>query len=897
MSTHRSRWRQLLAVMAGVAAATTAVPVFAAPTSVGVAKAWAPNQDDSLLFDVRLAQYRLGEGVRGYATPSGTCVDFADMIQTLDLPIRLDKKSRRATGWMFQEGRTLSIDRDANTVQIMNNKSDLAPETIRDTPEGWCVAVPVLARWLGLQISEDKNNAVLVLHSDTKLPLQNAMERKAKAAGIRPQMAFDLKTLPQAKVIYAGIKPPAIDVVASVGGRRDRQAGSAANINYEIYASGEVGKVAYDARIASDQRGVPSSLRVRAYRTDPNGGLLGRLHATHVEVGDVSGISTALVSQSSTGRGFMLTNRPIERPDSFSMTHFTGELPMGWDAELYRNNQLLAFSEGRADGRYDFQNVALLYGQNRFEIVLYGPQGQIKREQHLVTVGGNSIPPKDTYYWAGINENGHDLVNLSRQVLPGQGGWRGAFGLERGVNSKMSVALTFQSLTLAMGGRHYYLEEAIRRAIGPALFEVSESSELGDGGLALRASMLAQFGNTYVSLETINARDGYQSDRILPGVTGIHTATIDQSVKLGTTYFPIHLESRYTTTTSGLNTLDTSARLSANLGRWLMTGEVDYIKSASRNGPPLPDQIDAALLANVRIGGLRVRGEVRAEIAPTARLTTVSLVGEWLAGHDERTSAHWRAELGYDQSLSRGRAALGYVKQFKKIAVTATGEVATDGSVAAGLSLAFSLGGNGHGGMRITSAKQASSGSVRVRVFRDLNHNGVHDPGEPWEKGVLVTTGHIPVNDSTNADGEVIVDGLQPFIPLLVGIDTSTLADPLMHPETVGLVITPRPGVLQTIELAVATAGEVEGTLVKPGGGRLEGVDVELVDPAGVVIGHARSEYDGYLLFENVPYGNYTLRLAKLSADALRVSPSLNARAAVADQSPRVNLGTIAISK
>ena len=50
---------------------------------------------------------------------------------------------------------------------------------------------------------------------------------------------------------------------------------------------------------------------------------------------------------------------------------------VGWDAELYRNGQLLAFAENRADGRYEFIDVPLLYGQNRFEVVLYGPQGQI----------------------------------------------------------------------------------------------------------------------------------------------------------------------------------------------------------------------------------------------------------------------------------------------------------------------------------------------------------------------------------------------------------------------------------------------------------------------------------------------------------------------------------------
>ena len=237
------------------------------------------------------------------------------------------------------------------------------------------------------------------------------------------------------------------------------------------------------------------------------------------------------------------------------------------------------------------------------------------------------------------------------------------------------------------------------------------------------------------------------------------------------------------------------------------------------------------------------------------------------------------------------------MRQFKKVALTASGEVASDGSVAAGLSLSFSVGSNGHGGFRMTAEKQASHGAVLVRVFRDLNHNGVHDAGEPWEKGVLVTTGHVPVTDTTNAQGEVIVDGLQPYIPVLVGIDGSSLADPLMQPETVGLVVTPRPGIMQEIELAVATSGEVDGTLVRSGGGHLEGVDLELVDSSGHVIAHTRSEYDGYVLFDGVPYGRYKMRIAKLSAEAIRLNPDLGLVVDVGEKTASVHLGAITVGK
>ena len=160
---------------------------------------------------------------------------------------------------------------------------------------------------------------------------------------------------------------PSVDVAASLAFVNDKRGGSNLAARYEIFASGEALRHSFDARLSSDENGLPESLRLRAYRSDPTGQLLGPMHATHYALGDVGLLATGLVSQSSVGRGAVVTNRPIERPESFDRTDFRGDLPAGWDAELYRNGQLLAFATPNAAGRYEFLDVALQYGSNRFE--------------------------------------------------------------------------------------------------------------------------------------------------------------------------------------------------------------------------------------------------------------------------------------------------------------------------------------------------------------------------------------------------------------------------------------------------------------------------------------------------------------------------------------------------
>ncbi|MEH6714898.1 carboxypeptidase regulatory-like domain-containing protein [Parasphingorhabdus flavimaris] len=870
--------------------AISAASLFLAPPALAASE-WTASDDDALLFDLRSGKYRLGDGVRGYQTDAGICVDLADMIMAMDIPLRLDKKSRRATGWIFSETQTLTIDRDSNIVQKVNTKAKLQAGQIHDVPEGWCVDLKSLSDWLDVELEPDLSNALLTIESDTQLPFERALERKEQAAKIRPRNSFDLSALPQSSEPYRFWRTPSVDAVVSAGGLKDKRSGQQFDLRYELYASGEVGKASFDARLSSNNSGVPENLRLRAYRTDPKGNLLGPLKATHFALGDVSTISTPLVSQSVAGRGALVTNRPVERPDSFDRTSFRGELPSGWDAELYRNGQLLAFAENRTDGRYEFLDVPLLYGQNRIEIVLYGPQGQVRRDTKIIPVGLDSIPPRDTYYWAGINEAGEDLIRLGAFVPIRQAGWRGGFGVERGINTKTSVAASLFSLQID-GNRHNYLEGSVRRAVGPALLELSASSNL-DQGTAFRGQLLGQLGNSYISAESLWARGNFVSDQIGENVESRHSLSVDHSFKIGGRAVPFHIDTQYETRSDGRDSLDVTGRMSLNFNRLSLTGELNWEKRFSDVGPDPPDRLDARVLANGRIGKVRLRGEAVYRLAPEKRFERVNFTGEWRAG--ERSD--WRAELGYDAGLDRGRAGIGIIRRFDKFSLTASAEAATDGSVAAGLNLAFSLGPDPRNGkFRFSSNKLADNGQAMAIVYRDENRDGIRQSNEPLVENVELTAGQSVALTATDINGRAIIDNLQPFRPVLIGIDSSSLANPYVQPALPGVVITPRPGVAVTVELPLVSAGEVEGTLVRKGGGTISGVGLELVDVEGRVVREAQTEFDGFFLFDGVPYGSYAVRIAKLSAQAIQVSTTLLTRVVVDEDNQVARMGTVTVT-
>ncbi len=873
-------------------AASAAAAVFV-PAPVAAA-GWSPNADDEWLFDIRVNQFSVGDGVRGYQTDTGICVDLADIVIAFDLPVRVDKKSRRATGWLLEEARTFTLDRESNIVQIMNKRVPVSASDVRDTPEGWCVDVKLLAAWLNVDLKTDLSNSTLMISADRKLPFELAAERKSRAAKIQTAQSFDLKSLPQAKDPYRFWRTPSVDVSIAVSARKTARGDDVAfGRSWDLFASGEIAKASFDARISSDANAVPNRLRLRAFRKDVDGGLLGPLKATQFEIGDISSPSTAIAVQSTAGRGGFISNRPLTREASFDRTSFRGELPEGWDAELYRNGLLIGFQQSRGDGRYEFLDVPLLYGQNRMEVVLYGPQGQERRDTRMIPVGPDAIPPRETYYWAAVQDAGQDLILLDDSAAPfANRGLRGGFGFERGIDTRTSIAASFMTSQIK-GVRQYFAEGLVRRAIGPALLELAAAGNF-KGGSAVRGQMLAQFGETNVSAESVWQFGGFVGERVDPNLRSSHVITMDHDFKLGRTSLPISLQASYREQINGDKSLNASARVSFNINRINASTELIWDQQKRAFGSDPPPAIKAVTRLSGRVGGLRLRGEARFGITGGFAFQESKLTGDWRAGE----KSDLRAELSYQAGNKRTRAALSYTRRFDKFSLSGQVDGSTDGSIGALVTLGFGLGPNPRdGGFRISGEKLASSGQVSALVFIDENADGIRQPDEPVEQAVELTAGMSSKGKPTDKNGHAFVDGLTPFVPVMIGIDTDSLPDPFVQPATSGVVVTPRPGVPLRVELPLVAAGEISGSLLRDDGKSLSGITIEVVDKNGRVIRQALTEYDGYFVIESVPYGTYSLRVAPSVAAAFNLDSAISKAAVLDKANSMIDLGPLSVKQ
>ena len=867
----------LLALCAGSLAASAPAP---APT----AAPWTADPDEQFILDVSIRQLRLGDTVRAYNPPEGPCVVLGDFLTALDVPMRIDLGAKKASGWAFKESNRITIDYAGLKASYGTKSEAIAPGTIRETPEGWCVQTSALTRWFGIGVAPVTSGSVLVLQSEAKLPVELAMERQQRAARIH-HASFDLSGLPQVKIPYRMWRTPALDFVVSGGVTYRAQDGARVDRQSSVYAAGEVAHLSYDAQVTTTSTGKPNLLRVRAFRSDPDGHLLGPLKATHVGFGDVEGFDSRLTGTVAAGRGAVLTNRPLTARTAFDRTRIEGDLPTGWEAEIYRNGELLGFAKSDSSQRYVFDDVQLLYGENTIRVVLYGPQGQVREREQLLNVGQDEVPKGKTWYWVGANQPGRDLVRLEKPpdqaALPSA---QASVSLEHGLDTRTSVGVLARAM-LIDDQRLTFVEGTVRRSVGGAILEVSAARE-SQGGTSAHAQLLGKFGPVYVNVEALIANDfhlrGGETQTLREG-----RIALDAPVKVGKLLLPIHADAHLADRADGTRVLEAATRLSANIDRFNLGTEVRYRKDYVTAGPAPAGELTMALLGSGRIGHVRIRGQSEFDVTPSTRFRSAELSAYWSASEH----SDWEGALTYDRIEHHARARVTHILRLDSLALAISGEAASNGDLAVGFNLNFSL--DALHGITLSRRPLAEGGMVHATVYRDLNDNGARDPGEPLEKGALITTGTRQAERKTDASGSVTVGGLTAYVPVPVGVDVTSLEDPMLVPKKALQVVVPRPGIPADVQIGLVGGGDIEGALMKSGELGFEGIDLELVDSGGKVVGTARTDFDGFFLFDRVAYGHYTLRVSAASAAAANIPTDLGLSVEVTPDRSVVRLGSI----
>ena len=826
----------------------------------------AGDLDDAhlVILELRLGNRVLSPGMIAFQHDQTVLLPLGALTDLLEFAIDVSPLSGRATGWFIRESRRFELDLRSASV-VSEGRQGACPATrAASDPDDIYVDAALLAEWFPVDIDVDVNQLLARLEARELLPLQSRLKREEIRERQLTADAYQTR-LPLHKTSYKDFTWPLIDANLEYRGRHPSM-----SPRFSLQSTGDLAGVTTKTYVShSDGARVIETARLTAGRSDSDGELLGPLYATQFDMGDLYAPSLPLVLNGHLGRGGLLTNRPLRRPDRFDTTNLAGDGTPGWEVEIYRNNVLLDFGEVDESGRWLFEDVPMIFGRNVFRIMIYGPQGQVREQVRTMNVGTGMIPRGRLEYRVFGLQNDRSLI-LEHEDLsddPDFGLWTRHAEAGFGVSKSLSLTGAFTSLPVE-GEERSYLSLTADAALGGFHVQANGANDRAGGravGLAARGEI---FGRSVLA-----ERRGY-SDFVSDANPATQQRTSETRLRMGgatllsgrNVSYDVLLQSVGYTGRSITRQDQAQLRAATILDGLQLTSRLDYrnnISAAGSYGQIFLDQLVRGVW-----GPLLMRGSMHGRLKPGLAMESVGGSLSWRPSTRVQLGAHATYRFGDALPLSSGGSISMLMNTFN-LSLSAD---ASDGqkpyfSVALSTSVTKipeSM------RMHVQRQRMSTGYGATARVFLDRNANGQWDSQDDPLPEVRIVGAGAWNEAVTGHDGVAYLAGLPAHRERELSLDVGTLQDPFLLPSVETVRTIGHPGGHVVLEFPVTYSGDVEGTVYvrTPGGDLpLRNIQLELVDLGQSIIRRTVSEFDGYYLFQEVPPGWYEVRVVPESLE------------------------------
>lgn len=856
-----TRWSRLPLARRGMHAALAVALAVLWPQRVAGAAAldaetWG-GEPEMFLMALVVDDHELAAAVPAFRTPDGIFVSFEPLLAALEFPIR--KEGRTWVGWARSPDNVFRwTTADASPMSVARD-ADKPRVRWLENAEGTCVATGLLEEWFDLELTADTRRQVITIQSEDPLPFQQRELRRLRRARFAGMGSAGSPL--EVRDVYRWITLPMFDVTAfhlsqqHLGSRSDTQHLSVDVgmdlLKHSVIYNGSVNRVS----------GSPTDERQRLTfsRAAPTEGATLGWGLHRYSFGDVFSASSDLVNAGGAGTGVVLERRRGGSAGVLNEVTITGDATPGWDVELHRNGVLIAFGVVDRDGRYVFEGLDTVFGENVFVAKLYGPQGQVREDRHVHWAGGVDLEKGDHAFRLShvdfrerfIDGDRNDGELLAADALTDV---RASYGVTD--DFQLGAAYSWAGLGSRQApGKHESTQYATlfgRARLGRGLLLAEVVQQRGRGfGWSLQ--YLTSFHGHDFSF-THQSFDDYESPRTLRDVAlrSLSQATVSGPLSVSRTgHYAVRATHRQRT--DGEDDLRLFARVALGWGRLALTSDLEYSGLASGDGT-----YRGELRASARWKSWHFSGRVTYEPMADSPLKQATLTARWnisplLHGAWTVREVFGEPDTLYLESVLSAR--------LRGVDVSLTATASSDDSWSVGVNVLLHLGHGGRGrGIFLDHRTLARSGRAELAVFVDRDNDGVRDHDEE-----PVTWVAYKGQESTErAPGIVSLAPLPAATPVLVRTRDLRFEDPFLVPRESAVQVFTHAGSSLRVDVPVVITGEVAGYLLGgPGLGAevVRGVEVSLHGPSGREVAVTRSEHDGYFSFVGVPVGSYEVRV------------------------------------
>ncbi len=814
-------------------------------------------QEDGLfdrLFGNDPAAERAGQAADGLALPSlfadgkliadaiplhdlgaqgGTCVAILPLLDALEL-------AHEPAGADI----ALSLPEPRRNITI-------AAAALLPSPSGACLPLADVADFLPLSLSHDKVSQRLLLAPSAALPVLMRLAREERQARLRPETlrpAFALLARPEGM-----LKLWSADLGAAAASTpQGRQ------VSANLLASGALLGLAGRLSVALTNEGrISPGFTLSDARDTPD--LLGPLGARSLALGDIAAPAQPLIADALSGRGLLVSSRAPWRADLIDTITLTGPLPSGWEAELWHEERLVAVTRTPdAAGQWQFGDIPVRIGENRWLVRLYGPNGEASEEVFTRLVGTEMNAENEIGYSFGMVDGGKPLLG---ETLSGEPAGPTAFAsIDWGMTPDVTARLDLRAGTQGQPA----LALGLNGALGGGLWALTGARDRQGGyggGLRLARRIGAQ--DLVLDLARHGRDDGPGLPPIVREFSQVTTVSGQGRIGLGRLSLPWQARVQSGALRRGGSREIAAARMVLPMADW----QANLALGAVREGST-PWQGTAALGVTARRGDWRLRSGVTAADRDGWRIDGANLSAtRKLGAGNLALDLDWQADsgkIGGGVTFSQQLGALG-------LSATAGRE---DAGWRAGMGLTLGLW-RGPNRWRTAPAGITRSGAILAEMFVDEDGDGARGATEQGVEGGRFIVGAALRREETDASGLVLIGGIASGPDVDIETQMSSLTDFTLRPAHAGDRLALRPGEIGHVAVPLRPTGSIEVQVVLVTGDRQTpraGVPVTLRNAAGREIARALSDFDGYVLFDGLMFGTWQVEAGGQSSELFALS-------------------------
>ncbi|WP_282166592.1 carboxypeptidase-like regulatory domain-containing protein [Shewanella japonica] len=788
----------------------------------------AANEEQFLVGQFNYGSEQLSDEIFIYQDKATLYLPIQFLADNLMLPLQVNMQPLSVSGWYLTTENTVDISQHLMQFTAQNSDCNQTPTDVYFDDWDIYVDIEVVEQILGLEIHFDHARQLLAVNENILVPLSQLLERQKRHQQFNHQKnANDQQRMRQVTSEYATIGDLALHADVGVSQRKQIET-QQPNVDGFIQARTDLlGHSAY-AGYSWSEYGETFNAYIEKAMADT--------WIKYYRLGSIDSHNLALVSGASSGEGLIL-NAGDAFSDDIRYIVVEGELEPGWDVELYRNGGLISVQRVGDNGQYRFEQVPYYIGTNQYQLRLFGPNGETRTESFSKLLDPSLMQADSFGMNFGVMQREQDdlkQVYASANWAVSDNFSAGIALIEQQVSDNkwlFNPSLTFSMLT------------------DNSVWQLNLTGN--ETGTA--ANIIAQGSNSLIDWQAEWAHYQDFESWENPNNQVKQLANINVNGNLDHTNMSWALNGSWQEQNFGTDSIYLGATVAGQFQHLALSNELSWQNIADTQ------RWANRLALSGRVSDWYLRSYADIALLPTTELT--QLVSNASTSLGEQSN--YQFEVRYQpMALAEVtvRNSLSYFLDTSTLRLTLENDSEGDWFAQFKWSSSALLIAPDNTWL-LDRVSHLNTGSVKIIAFQDDNNNGLFDEDELPLSG-LRFSGHSQADSATDERGQLLITHIQTSRPHRLVLNEQSLPDPFLLPQNSILLVNAHPGNVAEVLFPVLFTAELDGEIFHDDGVAAKGVLVTLIDDADNQY-HARVEYDGVFIFEQLVPGRYQIEINK----------------------------------